>query len=218
MKFPFTVEEFLNVFKSYNESIFPFQIIFYLIAFFSIYLVFKQYENNSKIISAFLSFFWLWIGIVYHILFFTSINKAAYIFGGLFIIQGILFVIYGIIKNSITFEYQKNIYNYIAIIFISYALIIYPILGYSFGHKYPYSPTFGLPCPTTIFTFGILLFINKKIPVLVLIIPLLWSIIGFGAALNLSIYEDYGLLVAGILGFILLVVSNKNYSKMIKTI
>ena len=99
-----------------------------------------------------------------------------------------------------------------------YALIIYPILGYLFGHKYPYSPTFGLPCPTTIFTFGILLFVNKKIPVLVLIIPLLWSIIGFGAALNLSIYEDYGLLIAGILGFILLVVSNKNYSKIIKTV
>ena len=218
MKFPFTVEEFLNVFKSYNESIFPFQFIFYLIAFFCIYLIFKQYENSSKIISAFLSFFWLWIGIVYHLLFFTSINKAAYFFGGLFIIQGVLFGVYGIIKNSITFEYQNTIYNYIGIIFIAYALIIYPILGYLFGHKYPYSPTFGLPCPTTIFTFGILLFVNKKIPVLVLIIPLLWSIIGFGAALNLSIYEDYGLLIAGILGFILLFVSNKNYSKIIKTV
>jgi len=218
MKFPFTVEEFLNVFKSYNESIFPFQFIFYLIAFLIIYLVFKQYENKSKIISVFLSFFWLWIGIVYHLLFFTSINKAAYFFGGLFIIQGVLFGIYGIIKNSLTFEYQKIIYNYIGIIFIVYALIIYPILGYLFGHKYPYSPTFGLPCPTTIFTFGILLFVNKNIPILVLIIPLLWSIIGFGAALNLSIYEDYGLLIAGILGFILLVVSNKKYSKIIKTI
>ena len=119
MKFPFTVEEFLNVFKSYNESIFPFQFIFYLIAFFCIYLIFKQYENSSKIISAFLSFFWLWIGIVYHLLFFTSINKAAYFFGGLFIIQGVLFGVYGIIKNSLTFEYQNNIYNYIGIIFIA---------------------------------------------------------------------------------------------------
>ena len=132
--------------------------------------------------------------------------------------QSILFGIYGIMKGSITFKYQNNIYNYIGIIFIAYALIIYPILGYSLGHKYPYSPTFGLPCLTTIFTFGILLFINKKIPVIVLIIPLLWSIIGFGAALNLSIYEDYGLLISGILGFILLVVSNKNYSKIIKTV
>jgi hypothetical protein len=135
MEFPFTVEEFLNVFKSYNESIFPFQIIFYLIAFFSISLIFKQYEINSKIISAFLSFFWLWIGIVYHLLFFTSINKAAYFFGGLFIMQSVLFGIYGIMKGSITFEYQHNIYNYIGIIFIVYAIIIYPILGYSFGHN-----------------------------------------------------------------------------------
>lgn len=218
MKFPFTVEEFLNVFKSYNESIFPFQFIFYLIAFFSIYLIFKQHLNNGKIISAFLSFFWFWIGIVYHLMFFTSINKAAYFFGSLFIIQGFLFGFYGIIKSAISFEFQNNYFNYIGIIFISYALIIYPILGYLLGHQYPYSSTFGLPCPTTIFTFGILLFVNKKIPVLVLIIPLLWSVIGFGAALNLSIYEDYGILAAGIVGFVLLVVSNKRYSKIIKTV
>jgi hypothetical protein len=86
------------------------------------------------------------------------------------------------------------------------------MLGHLLGHQYPYSPTFGLPCPTTIFTFGILLFINKKISLLTIIIPLLWSIIGFGAALKLTIYEDYGLLIAGVLGSILLIVNNKKYS------
>ncbi len=209
MNLPFTVEEFLNVFKSYNQSVFPIQIVFYLIAFFSIYLLFKPTKNIDKIISSVLSFFWLWIGIVYHLIFFTSINKAAYFFGILFIIQGVLFFIYGVAKGKISFEYRKNIFNYTGIIFILYALIIYTILGQFLGHQYPSSPTFGLPCPTTIFTFGILLFVNKKISVIVLIIPLIWSIIGFGAALNLSIYEDFGLLVVGILGFILLLIQNK---------
>lgn len=213
MKLPFTIEEFLNVFENYNLSVYPLQIVFYLIGLSCIFLLFRPNKNSSKIIIASLSFFWLWIGIVYHIIFFSTINKAAYIFGTLFILQGMLFVFYGVAKGNITLAYRKNIFNYIGIIFILYALIFYPFLGYFLGHHYPKAPTFGLPCPTTIFTFGILLFTDKKIPQLVLVIPLLWSIIGFGAALNLSIYEDYGLVISGIIGYILLQVSNKKYLK-----
>lgn len=218
MQIPFTINQFLNVFKNYNQSVFPAQIIFYLIAIVCVYLIFKPIKQKGKIISAILSFFWIWIGIVYHIIFFSTINKAAYFFGILFIIQGMIFFIYGFIKNKIDFKFFKNISNYIGFFFIFYALIIYPIIGHLLGHQYPYSPTFGLPCPTTIFTFGVLLFVSKKIPFLVLIIPFLWSIIGFSAALNLSIYEDFGLLLAGILGFILLLMQNKKYLKRINTV
>ena len=165
MQFPFSLENFLNVFKNYNESIFPLQIIFYLVAFISIYFLFNRKESGNKFIASALSFYWLWIGIVYHIIFFSTINKAAYIFWILFIVQGVLFAFYGVIKDSLSFEYQKSAFNYIGIIFIAYALIIYPVLGHLFGHRYPYSPTFGLPCPTTIFTFGILLFTSRKISI-----------------------------------------------------
>ncbi|MCU0579417.1 MAG: DUF6064 family protein, partial [Desulfobacterota bacterium] len=60
--------------------------------------------------------------------------------------------------------------------------------------------TFGVPCPTTIFTFGILLFTSGRLPKTVLAIPFIWSIIGFTAALTLGILEDIGLLVAGLFG------------------
>jgi len=211
MQVPFSLGDFLNVFKSYNQTIFPLQIVFYFIAFLSIYFLFTGNKNLNKIISITLSFFWLWMGIVYHIIFFSTINKAAYIFGAFFIIQGIMFAGCGLIRKKLSFGYSKNIYNYIGIVFLLYALIIYPVLGYNLGHSYPYSPTFGLPCPTTIFTFGILLFTNKKMPLHLLIIPLLWSVIGFNAALTLTIYEDTGLLIAGVTAFTLLLISNKNF-------
>jgi hypothetical protein len=173
--------------------------------------LFTGNRNTTRTISIALAFFWLWMGIVYHIIFFSTINKAAYIFGGLFILQGIMFAGCGLIRKKLSFEYTKSGINKAGIILIIYALIIYPVLGQNLGHVYPYSPTFGLPCPTTIFTFGILLFTNKKIPWHLLIIPLLWSIIGFTAALTLTIYEDIGLLIAGIVGFTLLIISNKKY-------
>ncbi len=217
MQVPFTIEEFLNVLKFYNESVFPIQIIFYIIALYCMYLLFKQKKNNGKIISGFLSFIWLWIGIVYHIIFFSSINQVAYYFGVLFIIQGILFFIFGVLQGKINYEFNKNIFNNVGLLFISYALLVYPILGHILGHQYPYSPTFGLPCPTTIFTFGVLLFAGKRISVWLLVIPLLWSIIGISAAINLTIYEDFGLLIAGVIGFTLLLAHNHNQLKKLKT-
>jgi Family of unknown function (DUF6064) len=215
MQFPFTTEEFLNIFRLYNQNIFPLQILFYLLAIFVVFLILKKLKSTNKIIAAILSFFWLWMGIVYHIIYFSSINKAAYIFGVLFILQGIVFFIYGVAADKLGFKYDKNIYNYLGMLFILYALIIYPLLGYILGHQYPYSPTFGLPCPTTIFTFGILLFIDKRISFIVLIIPFLWSIIGFGAALNLSIYEDFGLIITGLVSVSALLVHNKKISNYV---
>jgi Family of unknown function (DUF6064) len=74
------------------------------------------------------------------------------------------------------------------------------LLGYALGQTFPGSPTFGTPCPTTIFTFGLLLWADKKVPLSLLIIPVLWSIVGTLAALNFGIKEDFGLLVAGTIG------------------
>ena len=213
MQIPFSLGDFLNVFKEYNEAVFPLQIIFNFIAFFSVYLIFIRYKYVNKVVNSMLSFFWLWIGIVYHIIFFSTINTAAYFFGILFIIQGVLFVIWGVLKNSLSYEYKNTSFNIIGIIFLLYALIFYPVIGYQLGHVYPYSPTFGLPCPTTIFTFGILLFANKRVPVFLLIIPLIWSVIGFSAAINLSMYEDTGLIIAGVTAVALLLINNRKHPK-----
>lgn len=208
MKPPFTVEQFLEVFKNYNLAVFPMQVVFYLISAIAIYLTIKPNQSSNKIISIILAFFWLWMGIIYHIIFFTTINKAAYLFGSLFIIQGILFFIFGVLLNKLSFNFRPNKLGITGIILVLFALIIYPILSYSFGHIYPYSPTFGLPCPTTIFTFGLLLINVKKCPLIILIIPFVWSIIGFMAALQFGIIEDTGLLIASLVTVSLLIYRN----------
>ncbi|MEJ2545056.1 MAG: DUF6064 family protein [Calditrichaceae bacterium] len=163
MNVPFTTEQFLDVIRIYNQTFFPLQVVFNIIALFCVYLIFKKSSINQKLLLGSLSFFWLWMGVAYHLVFFTSINRAAYLFGILFIIQGLLFAFYAFSKREFLFEYKGSLNNISGIIFIIYALIVYPVLGYFLGHTYPYSPTFGLPCPTTIFTFGILLFKKSKL-------------------------------------------------------
>jgi hypothetical protein len=213
MKTPFTIEQFMEVFKNYNTSVYPMQIFFYLLGITAIFLVFTRMKLKDETICLILSVFWIWIGLVYHLLFFTTINKAAFIFGPIFIIQGVLFIVYGIVKHSLSFRFKFDIFQFTGILFLIYALIIYPVLGYFFGHRYPYSPTFGLPCPSVIFTFGIFLFADKKIPMLLLIIPFLWSIIGFFASVSFGIFEDTGLLIAGVFGTTLIIIKNMKISK-----
>lgn len=213
MKTPFNVDQFLNVFREYNESVFPVQVFFYLLAITAVYLTVKGNSKSNVVVSGILAFFWLWMGIVYHLVFFTAINKAAYLFGMLFILQGILFLIFGALRGKLSFKFNRDKYGIAGIVMIFFALVMYPIVGYFYGHMYPSSPTFGLPCPTAIFTFGVLLLTDKKCPAALLIIPSIWSIIGFSAAITLGIIEDIGLLVSGIISVLLLLLRSKTFMK-----
>lgn len=209
MKLPFTTEQFLQFFGNYNLSIWPMQVLFLLTAIGIVYLLIKRKSFSDGFINSTLGFYWIWMGLVYHILYFSSINKAAIIFGSLFIVQGMMFIYFGLFKNELSYQYKSGLSGITGIVLFLYALIFYPLLGYAFGHIYPQSPTFGLPCPTTIFTFGVLLQM-KNIIKKIFIIPLIWSVIGFTAALSLSVYEDIGLLAAGILTLIILVVNRSS--------
>ena len=129
--------------------------------------------------------------------FFYRINKAAYLFGGLFIFQGILFLMLAL-KRKITIHIHRDAASIMGMLLLLFSLVIYPLLSYLQNHVYPASPTFGLPCPTTIFTFAIMLIAAKQLPSYIIIIPLIWSLIGSVAAFKLGMYEDFGLLVSAI--------------------
>lgn len=210
---PFTQAQFLENFSKYNEAVFPMQFVLFVLAIFSVYLAMRR-KNSERVIMGILTFFWLWMGVVYHLTFFTNINKAAFLFGSLFIVQGLLFAFYGVYKKEIFFDFTWNKYSKTGLVFMVFALFIYPILGYFFGHRYPQNPTFGLPCPTTIFSFGMLLLSSNAIKKRIIIIPLLWSFVGFSAALILGIHEDIGLLVVGVLSSALLYIKSLNKKRL----
>ena len=213
MTLPFTIEQFLDVFARYNLAIQPLQFVAYALGLLAIAVAVKGGRDSGRIIFTILAIFWLWIGLVYHIVFFSSVNPAAYIFGAFFILQSMVFLFVGVLSSRYTFRFSLTTPSVIGAIFIAYAMLVYPIFNYIFGHAYPYMPIFGVaPCPATIFTFGILLWTKERLPIYVLIIPFLWSLIGVSAAIKLGVAEDYGLALAGILGVVLIAIGN--YRKM----
>jgi hypothetical protein len=213
MNLPFTTEQFLSVFEQYNQTVWPIQIVLNILGLAAIYLAVRRTAFSNRMIVAILAFLWLWIGIAYHFAFFASINPAAYVFAALNVVQGIVFLVFGAFTQRLSFHFKANLCGIVGALLMLYAMVIYPLLGYALGHVYPKAPTFGLPCPTTIFTFGLLLWTDSKIPKSVLIIPFLWSLIGFSAALKLGVLEDAGLLVAGIVGVVLIVLRDRDTSK-----
>ena len=169
---PFTPEQFLGVFERYNFAVWPVQLFLNAIAILAICLAFPRKSDFSRGISLILSMFWIWSGLVYHFWFFSAINRAALIFAAFFMMQGILFFVAGVWKSNLRFRFRPDLYGMIGSAFFIYALVIYPVLAYWFDHRYPAAPTFGLPCPTTIFTLGMLLWTDRSVRLYLLAIPL----------------------------------------------
>ena len=161
MKFPFTIDQFQDVFKAYNNNIWPFQFFLVALAVWIVIIALKKPASNSLMMFI-LGSLWIWTGVVYHLVYFTAINNAAYFFGILFIIQGCIFFSQGTSGDGLNFRFRKDLYGITGAFLILFSLVIYPILNYFLGHVFPYSPTFGLPCPLTIFTLGLLLWVQRK--------------------------------------------------------
>lgn len=200
MPLPFTREQFFDIFAAYNAAVWPAQWIAYGIGAIALAGALRASALASRILSACLAVMWLWTGAVYHGLFFASINGAACLFAGLFVLQGIAFVAAGVIGERLSFAARRGAWGAIGWALIVYAGLLYPLIGLAAGHASERLPMFGItPCPVTIFTAGLLLLARPPLPAALVVIPALWSLIGGSAALLLGVPQDGMLPVAGVL-------------------
>jgi hypothetical protein len=205
MTLPFTITEFLKVFELYNEAIWPTQVLSYLGGAAVVGLIASRSRYAGIAATAVLAAMWLLNGIGYHLAYFSEINRAAVFFGALFVAQSALIAWAGFGARRLQFSMRTDAATVIAVIALAYAMLVYPLLGWAFGHVYPASPVFGVaPCPTTIFTFGILLLARPAAPAWLFVIPVIWSVIGGSAALLLGVREDFGLIAAGVAAILVL--------------
>lgn len=200
MSLPFTRTEFFAVFASYNEAVWPAQLALYALGVAALGLVFVRRRYSGRLIAAILALLWLWMGGVYHLAYFRPVNPAAGLFGGAFLLAAAAFAWEGVVRQRLRFEPRAGAAGAIATVLLAYALVIYPLLAMLLGHAYPAMPTFGLPCPTTLFTLGMLALLRPPYPAYLLVVPVLWTIVGVQGALLLGVYEDFGLVFAGAAG------------------
>ena len=201
--FSFDLQEFLIVLENYNQDIWPLQVLAYLLGILAVYHAFKKSFVSNKVILVILSIFWIWTGLVFSTFYWAPTYNFAYSFTGLFIVQGILFLT-ALSNSKFSLQFKPNLNSIIGLILIFYSMVGYQILGHFIGHVYPKFFPFGLvPCPTIIFTIGLFLMADKKIPLYIIVIPLITSSAGIIAVYK-GIWEDVVLIIAGIIGVIFL--------------
>lgn len=196
---PFSREQFIAIFVDYNAGVWPAQVVAYLVGLIVIAMLVRPTGASSRIIGVALAAMWIWTGVVYHGLFFSTINKAAFAFAVLFVLQGIAFVYAGTTDRLVPSN-ERGWSRWFGWAFVTYAAVVYPLLGMAIGHRYPEMPMFGItPCPVTIFTFGVLLLARASVPWWLWMVPTVWSLIGGSAAFLLGVPQDWLLLFSGVI-------------------
>jgi Family of unknown function (DUF6064) len=101
---------------------------------------------------------------------------------------------------------RSDLATWVGAAFMSYAAIVYPLIGIATRHHFPEIPMFGVtPCPVTIFTFGLLQLTVRPVPRWLLVVPFVWSLIRGSAAILLNVPQDWLLLVNGCIAVPLIV-------------
>lgn len=204
MQLPFTAEQFYAVFGEYNTTLWPAQVFLLVLAAVAVVLVVVPRRRSGVGVSAILAFLWAWLGLAYHLVFFTSISPPAYGFAAVSVAGALVFLWQGVVRRRLEFRWVGGARGTIGLMLVAFALGVYPAWSYLAEHHYPETPTFGLPCPTTIFTLGLLAFMVRPYPRSPLVAPVLWSFVGAQAAFLLAVPQDLGLAVAGVVGIVLI--------------
>jgi hypothetical protein len=207
---PFSREQFFDVFARYNEAVWPAQIVLLAIAIAMVGAA--RLQKEPRWVGWALGGMWLWTGVAYHAVFFAPINGLANGFAVAFMLQGAL-IARAAYRQTLRISVPPDIPSAVAgALLLAYALVGYPIVALLTGQSYPAMPTFGVPCPTVIFTFGLLAW-SGRVPWSLLVIPIVWAAIGISAAMQLGVPEDWGLPVAAVAVAILRLRTGGNVSR-----
>jgi len=195
MSLPFSTDEFFDVFRRYNMAVWPAQIVLLVAGVTAIPMAATRrgWRAATLIVAA----LWAWMAAAYHGAFFATVTPGGFVFAIAFLIEAAFLAAFALDSKVELTPPSLTQWSVAALLF-AYALILYPLIGYAAGEQYPAIPTFGTPCPTTIFTFGVLVLLSSSAPSWLLTIPMLWAFVGTFAALRLGVPQDAGLMVAAL--------------------
>jgi hypothetical protein len=206
----------LALFAEYNPTIWPLHLVAYAGAAAVIaLLVLRPSRLADRITSTFLAALWLLIGIVFHGLFVRELDVAqSVIYAAAFIAQAALLLHLGVVGDRVRYRPARSVSSLIGWMAIGYALVVYPLIGIALGHPYPQAPLFGAaPCPTTIFTFGLLLLAAPPLPKVLLVVPLAWAVVATPAAVGRGVLEDIALLSVAVVAVLLVAFDNRRHGR-----
>ncbi len=199
----------VGTFVAYNQGIWPAQVALLALACALVIVALRAGPASGRLVYAGLAVLWAWCGALFFLVFFTRVWAGAYVGGVLFLLQAVLFAAAWLRPGAGVMAFQGNARGIAGATLVGYALLVYPLLASALGQHYPAQPTFGAPCPLTIFTFGMLLLATGRVPGHLLAIPFAWGLFGIAPVVRFGVLEDIGLLVAALVAVPMIVAWNR---------
>lgn len=192
-------DEFLAVFATYNQALWPAAEMLGLVAFVAVCLALFPGPRRDRVACALLAMLWAWSGLIYSCGFLSHLTPLGYAFGALFALQAGFLLHMGVVRNDVQFWTNTGPRHLAGFLLIFYSLVAYPAVAALLGHSFPTSPSFGTPTPVTIFTLGMLLLTRAPYARLLFAVPLFWTVMGTWLGFELRLREDIALVVAAAL-------------------
>lgn len=206
----FSSEAYYALFAEYNRAIWPAQIVALLLGLVALVATGRPFWLSDRLIATTLVVFWAWSGLVYHWSFFAGINFVAPVLAVLFFMQALLLIWTGIVRGRVAFRFSGSLYGWAGMALAIYGLAIHAVTSYLAGHLWPALPAFGVtPSPTLLFTLGLLLMAEPRVPWHLMILPIVLCLVGGIGAWFLDVREDLPLAVMGIVAALLAVTKNR---------
>jgi hypothetical protein len=120
---PFSRDAFLDVFAAYNQIFWPVALTLWL-ATAAAFIRHVRRQDRAIAVVWLLAIQWAWAGAVYHAIFFSRINPAAWVFSALFIIEALLLVWNRPIRRHVRFSQIHPVRYTISSGFIAYSLAV----------------------------------------------------------------------------------------------
>jgi hypothetical protein len=202
------VQQFFSMFAQANSAVWPMHVVWYAAAVAAVWLAIRPTRRSSRLIAASLAAYYAWLGVVFFAIFYRPLNDHALAAAAMFVLGGALFLLAGVIRQDLQFQPPRwDLWGVTGGAIMLYALAAYPVIGVLTGHDFPAAPLFGLaPCPSAIFTAGLLLWTRPRLPLYVLVVPLVWLLAQAPTeALALGVVADVARPVVGALATALLV-------------
>ncbi len=199
----------VETFVAYNQGIWPAQVALLALACALVIVALRAGPASGRLVYAGLAVLWAWCGALFFLVFFTRVWAGAYVGGVLFLLQAVLFAGAWLRPGAGVMAFRGNARGIAGATLVGYALLVYPLLASALGQHYPGQPTFGAPCPLTIFTFGMLLLATGRVPGHLLAIPFIWALMGIVPVVRAGMLEDIGLIAAGLVALPLLLAHNR---------
>jgi Family of unknown function (DUF6064) len=186
--------------------VWPTQVLWYALAIAAMVLAIKPIGGSSRLIAGFLAVYYLWMGIVFFAIYYRPLGDNSSAFAVLFALGGALFLLAGVIRRDLELQPKWDVLGVTGGAFMLYGLA-YPLLDALNGHLFPAAPVFGVaPCPSAIFTAGLLLWTRRPMPMYVLVVPLIWLMTQAPAsALAIGVVADLARVPVGVVTTALLV-------------